>query len=93
MRWYLRPHERRPQPPLPATDDRRPVVVGTVIWGVLLVVALVARDELAARDAEWWIASAAAGVGLGLLGILYMQRRHANLARDRDASRGDRRIS
>lgn len=53
------------------------VAMGTVAWCVALVVLLLLRDRLAESDAQWWIAVAATGAGLGLLGLLYTTRRRA----------------
>lgn len=75
VRLYLAPHERRPDPePLP-TDDRKAVLVGTVVWLVLLVAALVMRDALVEAGRAWWIWTCAAGAGLGLLGLAYLHHR------------------
>lgn len=59
------------------------VAVGTAAWAVALVVLLLLRDRLAANDSQWWIAVAATGVGLGLVGLLYTMRRRAAYRRAR----------
>jgi hypothetical protein len=51
------------------------VTLGTVLWGIALVVALVLHDPLRRHGHTWWIAAAACGFGLGLLGIGYCRRR------------------
>ena len=72
---------RRPDPPPLETDDVRTVFVGTVGWGVALVVLVVLR--LAGADVRgWWIATCAWGAVLGLAGVRYCQRRRAAIARD-----------
>lgn len=74
MPLYLPPERRRPDPPPLRTDDRKTVLVGTAVWAVLLVVTLVGRDDLGG-DRGWWPWSCAAGVALGLVGLVYLHRR------------------
>jgi len=77
VRVLLRPEERRPDPaPLPA-DDRRPVLVGTVLWLVALLACLLFADELAAQDRSWWTWACVAGAALGVIGLVHLQRRRA----------------
>ena len=75
MRLLLRPEERRPDPEPLKTDDRKAIGVGTVLWAVLAVVALVFRADLQRAGDEWWVWCAVAGFGLGLLGLGYLHRR------------------
>lgn len=56
-----------------------PVAVGTAVWALLFVIGLFIRPDLIESGREWWIWSAAAGVGLGLIGYLYLRRRQARL--------------
>lgn len=71
--------ERKPDPPPLRTDDVRTVWVGTSLWAVALVVFAVLRDW----DAVW---TCACGLGLGFVGVAYMRRRAAAIARDERAS-------
>ena len=75
--------ERNLEPPAALVpvqfSEFAPVVVGTVIWAVLFVVGLFLRPTLADDGRGWWVWSAAAGVGLGLIGYLYLRRRQARL--------------
>ena len=64
-------------------DGVRTVAVGTALWAVALVVLLIMREELAASDRSWWIWTAVAGLGLGLLGFEYARRRRDAIARVR----------
>lgn len=75
MPLYLPPEQRRPDPRPLRTDDRKAVLVGTAMWAVLLVVTLVVREDLTAADRAWWPWSCVAGVVLGLVGLVYLQRR------------------
>jgi FtsH-binding integral membrane protein len=81
--------QRRPDPPPVRTNDVRTVTVGTVLWAVALVVAVLFRERLRDGGHLWWVGAAAAGFALGLLGIVYTKRRERAIARDaaRDAAR------
>lgn len=67
--------ERKPDPPPLRTDDVRTVWVGTGVWAGALVVSLV----LGEAEAAW---TCVAGVLLGFVGVAYMRRRAAAIARD-----------
>ena len=71
--------ERKPDPPPLRTDDVRTVQVGTALWAVALIVFAVLRDWSA-------VATCGAGIALGFIGIVYMRRRAAAIARDEAAS-------
>ncbi len=51
------------------------VTVGTIIWTIAFVLALVTHNWLAEHGRSDWIWIAAAGTGLGLLGMRYTRRR------------------
>lgn len=51
------------------------MAVGTAIWAVLLLTGLLQRENLVEAGREWWIATAATGVVLGLVGYLLLRRR------------------
>ena len=72
---------RRPDPEPLETDDVRAVTVGTIAWGVLLVVLLVSYGRLEDDGRESWVWVAAAGFGLGLVGVRHVRRRRAALSR------------
>ena len=75
---------QRPDPEPLETDDVKIVAGGTALWGLALVVLVIAR--LAGADVRgWWIAMCACGAALGLLGVRYCQRRRDAIARDRAA--------
>lgn len=77
MRLYVRSRDRRPDPePLP-TDDRAAVRVGTAVWAVLQVAALLAHGELAADGRGWWVWTPLFGMLLGGYGLYYLRRRDA----------------
>ncbi len=72
------PVGRRELEPLPY-DGVASVTVGTVLWLVALVVMLPFWNDLRAHGHLWWIATAAIGTGLGLLGIAVTTRRRDRL--------------
>jgi hypothetical protein len=79
---------RRPDPEPLRTDDVTAVTIGTVAWAVLLVVLLATYGRLEDDGHESWVWIAAAGFGLGLIGIRHVRRRRAALARaDGDGTR------
>jgi hypothetical protein len=59
----------------------RTVTVGTILWLIALIVMLPFWSRLDDDGRLWWIATAAVGFGLGLLGIGYCRRRSAALRR------------
>ena len=59
------------------TDDVAIVTFGTVLWALALVAALVLRGRLDEQGRDSWVAVAAAGVFLGLVGIRQVRRRRA----------------
>ena len=78
---------RRPDPEPLRTDDVAAITVGTIAWAVLLVVLLLLHGRLEDSGNESWIWVAAAGFGLGLIGIRHVRRRRAALARESAADR------
>lgn len=60
--------------PLPFSGQRPPVVVGTLMWAVLFVLAWVRHGRLEADGHGWWMWTCLAGIVLGILGYSYLQR-------------------
>ncbi len=56
-------------------DGVTAITVGTVCWSIALVVALLAHSSLQASGRTWWIWVCVAGVGLGVLGLVFLRRR------------------
>lgn len=90
VRFYLRPEERHPDPEPLHTDDRKAVLVGTVIWLLGLAATLIQREDLAAAGRSWWVWTCAAGAGLGLLGLSYLHHRELRGRHKDDAGRSTR---
>nr|WP_322777848.1 DUF2530 domain-containing protein [Frankia sp. Cas4] len=78
------PAGRRELEPLPY-DGVASVTVGTILWLVALVVLLPFWNSLRADGHLWWIATAALGATLGLLGIAVTSRRRNHLRRRTEA--------
>jgi hypothetical protein len=55
------------------------VAVGTVLWVIALVVFVVAAEPLGLDDPGRWIATAAVGAALGLVGLVITRRRRTRL--------------
>jgi phage gp46-like protein len=51
----------------------RHVAVGTAAWAVALAVLVALHTQLAAQGRGWWIGTAAAGVAIGLAGLVYLR--------------------
>lgn len=60
-----------------ADDGVRITTLGTLLWALAGVLCLLLRDQLAAHDNEWWIATCAVGTLLGLAAMTYTRRRAA----------------
>jgi hypothetical protein len=71
------------------TDGVRSVTIGTILWGVALVVLLPLRGRLDETGNAWWLWTCVAGAGLGLLGIEYTRRRRDAIARVRRYRQGE----
>ena len=56
-------------------DGILPVVVGTALWAVALVVLVALRPRLEESGATWWIGAAAIGVVSGVLGLWFLSWR------------------
>ena len=75
MRLYVRSRDRRPDPePLP-TDDRAAVLVGTAVWAVLQVAALLFLGDLRDDGRGWWVWTPLCGMLLGAYGLHYLRGR------------------
>ncbi|MFM9877430.1 MAG: DUF2530 domain-containing protein [Rhodoglobus sp.] len=76
MRLWLKDSERRPDPAPVKTDDRKPMLIGIAVWLVALAVMLVFLAPLTQAGHIWWLWTCIAGIGLGLIGVLYTNWRH-----------------
>ena len=69
-------------PIVPPEASLRTITVvhwGMVLWAALLVVLLVAPD-LRSGDRSWWVWVPVSGLGLGLIGHVYLARGRGNAA-------------
>ncbi|MEP7054081.1 MAG: DUF2530 domain-containing protein [Actinomycetota bacterium] len=82
--------ERHRDPPPLRTNDKRTMATGTALWLVLLVGLAVRHEAVRRAGLLWWYPMCASGIVLGLIGLLYLKVRPAQLARRqarRDAER------
>jgi hypothetical protein len=76
MRLWLKDSERRADPDPVKTDDRKAVLVGILLWIVALGGLLVFLGPLVESGNVWWLWTCVVGLALGLVGLLYTNRRH-----------------
>lgn len=69
-------------------DGVAAVAVGTVVWAVLLVAAVLLHARLQAAGRGWWVWVALAGFLLGLVGLVLVLRRRAAYRTSSGASPG-----
>jgi H+/Cl- antiporter ClcA len=62
---------RRPAPPPLEANDQLVTAVITAGWVIALIVLFAVRTDVPPGD-RWWIWTCAAGVGLGVFGLLYV---------------------
>ncbi len=56
-------------------DGVRTMTIGTIVWGVAVIGLLPFLGRLEEQGRTWWLWTALAGFGLGLIGIEYCRRR------------------
>lgn len=71
---FVRPERRRPSPPPVEVDMTRVFVVGLVLWGLALGVAVVLWRVGVITSTPVW--SCVAGAGLGVIGLVWARGRH-----------------
>ncbi len=70
-------------------DGVRTMTVGTVLWGVVAVALIPFLGTLSEGQRTWWMWTALAGLGLGLIGIEYCRRRRNALRHQPGRRRAD----
>jgi peptidoglycan/LPS O-acetylase OafA/YrhL len=75
VRLWLKDSERRPDPPVVHTDDRKPMLVGIIAWAVALGALLLFFGPVVGAGYYWWIPTCVVGIVFGLVGLVYLQRR------------------
>jgi hypothetical protein len=74
VRLWLKDSERKPDPTPAATDDRKPLAVGSILWLVALVVVLISSGPLGPSGDRSWTWACVAGLAIGALGLAYVHR-------------------
>lgn len=59
------------------TDGVAALAIGTALFAIAFVIALLFSKTLIDRDSTWWIGVCAAGFGLGVLGTAFVTRRRS----------------
>lgn len=74
----------------PVRDDGvRAIRIGLGLWVVAGMILLLARDALADRGTQWWLAVCGAGLLVGVVQLVIFTRRRAMVrARERAAADG-----
>jgi fatty acid desaturase len=75
MRWWLKEHERRPNPEPLQTDDRKAVLTGLVLWLVALAGLVLFLPVVLDGGHGWWLWTAVIGLGLGLVLLVFAHRK------------------
>lgn len=89
MRLWLKDSERMPDPPPLKTDERIAIGVGTLLWVVAVILAMVFAAPLEDAGRGWLLAAAIVGVVLGIIGLVYAQVRRSRALRARRSERVD----
>ncbi|WP_313404140.1 hypothetical protein [Aeromicrobium sp.] len=67
-------------------DGVRTMTFGTIAWGIVAIALLPFWGNLQDQGRTWWLWTAIAGLGLGLMGIEYCKRRRDALQQATEAS-------
>ena len=73
FRLWVRAADRRPDPEVRQTDGRTPVIIGTAIWALALVIVLLAPLPITAAERTAFAVTCAVGTALGPLALLYFR--------------------
>lgn len=73
---------RKPDPAPLETNDVPLVAGGGVLWALALLVLVVLGLLDRGGVQSWWLAMCGYGIALSVLGVVYVRRRQAAIARD-----------
>lgn len=74
-------------------DGVRTIQVGAIAWLVVAIGLLPFWGTLVELDRQWWLSTAIAGFGLGLIGLEYTRRRRKVLQAHKELSEHNQRPS
>lgn len=86
LRFLLKEGERKPDPPPVQTDDRLAILTGLLLWIVALAIILVVTGVGQIDIPAHWFWTCVSGIGLGLIGLVYISRRHTKQKGLREAA-------
>lgn len=75
MRFWLSESERRPDPAPVPTDDRAAILAGLVLWVLGFGALLLFVGPLVESGRVWWLWTCLVGIGIGLVGLVYVHFR------------------
>jgi hypothetical protein len=81
MRLWLKDSERRADPAPAATDDRKPLMAGLILWLVALVALLIAYGPAGPSGDYTWLWACLIGAGMGVLGLVVVHRQRRKATR------------
>ena len=81
MRLWLKDSERRPDPAPAATDDRKPLITGLILWLAALTVLLARFGPTGPSGDYTWTGACLIGAGIGAAGLAFVYRQRRNATR------------
>jgi uncharacterized membrane protein len=71
---FVKFSERHPEPQPMKVNSKLAVLIGTLIWGVVLLVLIAFYPALSDAGLQWWLHTAITGIILGFVGWLMVRK-------------------
>ncbi len=71
---FVKFSERKPEPQPMKVNAKLAVLVGTLLWGIVLLVLIPLYPTLADSGLQWWLHTAVTGVLLGGIGWIMVRK-------------------